>query len=404
MILQYFDCNWIESKTEIAYFSKNCKMSHLKERKEKDCLNCGAKVLGRYCQNCGQENIEPKESFIHLLGHLVSHEFHFDSKIFSTAKHLLLTPGFLTKEYMAGRRVSYLDPIRMYIFLSAFFFLVVFSFGNEQNKQITLNHYSSQAKKEALATLKELKSDLLDSLNEEDDSLSPIQKHSLKERAEKLDQYEQIVSKDSVNADSILKLFAEKEKPNVIFMGNGKGYKTLEEYDSAQNALPQSKKDNFIVRSFNRKGFEMVGKFRDNPKEIIEHIKEEVIHSFSEIFFLSLPLFAFILQLLYLRNRKNFYYVNHFIYTLHLYSGTFFIYLVFFLTDRLKVALGWPWINYVLALIMLYWIYFSYKSLRTYYGQKRGKTIVKFLILSFFSSLMFVLLIGLFSIISAYKA
>ena len=37
-------------------------MSHLPERKEKDCLNCGTTVFGKYCHVCGQENLEPKES------------------------------------------------------------------------------------------------------------------------------------------------------------------------------------------------------------------------------------------------------------------------------------------------------------------------------------------------------
>ena len=38
-------------------------MSHQKERVEKNCLNCNAEVQGRFCQVCGQENIETKESF-----------------------------------------------------------------------------------------------------------------------------------------------------------------------------------------------------------------------------------------------------------------------------------------------------------------------------------------------------
>ena len=137
-------------------------MSHFKERKEKICLNCGSALQGRFCHQCGQENIEPKESFLHLLGHLISHEFHFDSKFFSTAKHLLLTPGFLTKEYMAGRRVSYLDPIRMYIFLSAFFFLVVFSLNKAENEFNSVDINNKSEKKAALSIIKDLKAEIKD--------------------------------------------------------------------------------------------------------------------------------------------------------------------------------------------------------------------------------------------------
>ena len=103
-------------------------MSHLKERKEKNCLNCNAEVLGRYCHVCGQENVEIKENFWHLSTHLVYDIMHFDSKFFDTLKYLLLQPGFLTKEYLRGRRASYLHPIRMYVFTSAIFFIIFFSF------------------------------------------------------------------------------------------------------------------------------------------------------------------------------------------------------------------------------------------------------------------------------------
>ncbi|MFI5131717.1 MAG: DUF3667 domain-containing protein, partial [Chitinophagales bacterium] len=102
-------------------------MSHLAERKEKDCLNCGTIIQGRYCHVCGQENLEPKESFWHLVTHFFYDITHFDGKFFTTLKDLLFKPGFLTREYMKGRRVNYLNPIRMYVFTSAIFFLVFFS-------------------------------------------------------------------------------------------------------------------------------------------------------------------------------------------------------------------------------------------------------------------------------------
>lgn len=107
-------------------------MSHGKERKEKDCLNCGAELNGRYCHKCGQENIEPKESFLHLVNHFVEDITHFDGKFFTTLKDLLFKPGFLSKEYLKGRRASYLHPIRMYVFTSAAFFLIFFSFVHIQ--------------------------------------------------------------------------------------------------------------------------------------------------------------------------------------------------------------------------------------------------------------------------------
>lgn len=102
-------------------------MSHSPERKEKICLNCQAALHGRYCHLCGQQNIEPKESVWGLITHFFYNITHFDGSFFRTTKHLIFKPGYLSKEYIRGRRASYLHPVRMYIFTSAFFFIVFFS-------------------------------------------------------------------------------------------------------------------------------------------------------------------------------------------------------------------------------------------------------------------------------------
>ncbi|WP_354667709.1 DUF3667 domain-containing protein, partial [Campylobacter jejuni] len=72
--------------------------------------------------------MEPKESFWHLTTHFIYDITHFDGKFFSTLKYLLFRPGFLSKEYLKGRRAGYLHPVKMYVFTSALFFLIFFSF------------------------------------------------------------------------------------------------------------------------------------------------------------------------------------------------------------------------------------------------------------------------------------
>ena len=138
-------------------------MSHSKEREEKVCLNCSAALTDRYCQHCGQENTEPKETFWTLISHFFNDITHFDGKFFSTGKYLLTKPGFLSAEYIKGRRASYLHPIRMYVFTSAFFFIIFFSLfkpaailhsektNEEQVKELT---QASNSLKENLPAIK----------------------------------------------------------------------------------------------------------------------------------------------------------------------------------------------------------------------------------------------------------
>ena len=58
---------------------------------------------------------------------------HYDGKFVGSIRYLLTKPGFLTTEYMAGRRASYLHPIGMYVFTSAIFFIIFFSISGSEN-------------------------------------------------------------------------------------------------------------------------------------------------------------------------------------------------------------------------------------------------------------------------------
>ncbi len=93
------------------------------------CLNCNEVLAGKYCHACGQKRLQRHEFAIkHFFGHLV-HEFtHLDSnKILRTLFALLFRPGLLTSEYLAGRKSSYINPIRIYLTFSALYFLFAYS-------------------------------------------------------------------------------------------------------------------------------------------------------------------------------------------------------------------------------------------------------------------------------------
>lgn len=96
-------------------------MSHKKYRTETNCLNCGAEVKGKFCSECGQENLETRENFFHLAFHFIADYFHFDSKFFRSLVPLFIRPGFLTKEYWEGRRVKYIHPLRIFFFVTILF-------------------------------------------------------------------------------------------------------------------------------------------------------------------------------------------------------------------------------------------------------------------------------------------
>lgn len=101
--------------------------AHQEHVHEKECANCGTEVIGEYCHHCGQKARLHKDSFFHMVTHFVADYFHYDNKFLKTLKLLIVKPGRLSREYMEGRRASYLHPIQLYIFVSAVFFLFFFN-------------------------------------------------------------------------------------------------------------------------------------------------------------------------------------------------------------------------------------------------------------------------------------
>jgi hypothetical protein len=90
-----------------------------------DCLNCGAPLSGHYCASCGQEAILHMPSAGEFLHEFVGHYVALESKLAGTLARLLFRPGMLTNEYVAGRRVRYLQPLRLYLSLSILFFAII---------------------------------------------------------------------------------------------------------------------------------------------------------------------------------------------------------------------------------------------------------------------------------------
>ncbi|MEO6709100.1 MAG: DUF3667 domain-containing protein [Planctomycetota bacterium] len=89
------------------------------------CVNCGAKSLGRFCPACGERRIEPGDlAFKKMFAEWLDASFHLNGKLLVTARKLLLSPGFLTREWIAGRRTRYSKPFAIFLVVNVLFFLI----------------------------------------------------------------------------------------------------------------------------------------------------------------------------------------------------------------------------------------------------------------------------------------
>jgi len=79
------------------------------------CRNCRAPLRGEFCSQCGQRHWPNDLSFTDVAGEEV---FSWDSRLWRTLLPLLFRPGFLTAEFIAGRRALNVPPLRLYLIIS----------------------------------------------------------------------------------------------------------------------------------------------------------------------------------------------------------------------------------------------------------------------------------------------
>lgn len=88
------------------------------------CQNCGAPLLGPHCYHCGQPVSGLVRHFTSILGDFLDSVLNIDSRVFRTLGPLFARPGYLSCEYFAGRRVRFVSPVRLFVFLSIVTFFV----------------------------------------------------------------------------------------------------------------------------------------------------------------------------------------------------------------------------------------------------------------------------------------
>jgi hypothetical protein len=89
------------------------------------CKNCDATLDGPYCPACGQRDVDLERPFLELASEILRETFDVDGRAWRTLKTLFAQPGRLTSEFLAGKRKTYTPPLRLYIFISVSFFIIM---------------------------------------------------------------------------------------------------------------------------------------------------------------------------------------------------------------------------------------------------------------------------------------
>ena len=74
------------------------------------CPSCGAKRVGPYCTECGQRFLNGRHSLANLAGGIVERLASLEHGLVHTLVRLVVDPGVVIGDYLAGRTVMYVHP------------------------------------------------------------------------------------------------------------------------------------------------------------------------------------------------------------------------------------------------------------------------------------------------------
>ncbi|RZT97328.1 uncharacterized protein DUF3667 [Ancylomarina subtilis] len=307
------------------------------------CSNCEHPVDGKYCTNCGQSAKDFHRPFFSVVSESLGDALSLDNKFFHTIVPLFAQPGYLTKEFMRGRRARYTPPFRLYLFLTFFAFLLL------------LHNHKPETESEKNLTFKNNDGKEVQFLSFIDEGLD-----------------EDLVDADSLSADSLLK---GSDLKNKLITFN-KDIDSVSKRDSL--AVPITvKSGNKVISSEVKK---LVDLWLLNPVLFIDNAFKKL----SQTLLLVLPMFALFLALFYIR-RKH-YLLEHLLISLNFHSFIFVIVILSELLILTGIKAIYPFAFYLYFLIPLQ----LFLTLKFYYKQSWFKTFIKFLMLSFFYNIILI--------------
>ncbi|QIX63334.1 DUF3667 domain-containing protein [Hymenobacter sp. BT18] len=333
------------------------------------CANCGHdfKAAENYCPDCGQQNHPLDLSFGHVAEEVLEGLFHFDGKVFRTMRQLLFAPGALTRHFWEGKRVAYVPPVRLYVFISFVFFLLlsVALHAPEHGEIRTLGQRVRQTSIQYRADSIRLAGQLA--------SADSVQVKRMLRNTRHVSVLNGIVNTD-VNSDTV-----DYRRWNGILY-TPQEWRELPEYSSAQLdelLRRHGQEPSFLGRFIARQG-----------RRVMQSSEQDISHQFvrgiSLMMFVLMPVFALLLKLLYVRRKQ--YYLAHLMFAIHVHC---FAFLLFSLMMVLSLFAHVP-SKAVLLVLPLLAVYLAV-ALRKAYQQNWLKTALKF-----------VFLLGLYSLIIAF--
>ena len=280
------------------------------------CPGCGSTATASYCANCGQRQGERVLSVRALFRDVLEDQFSVNSALPRTLRALFFRPGLLTADYLRLRISPYVPPFRLYLVVSVLFF-VALAFRAAQPIVFTGEDRSAIAREYAEA-------------------------------------------RDSLQAQR-----ARGEEPLRLTFGVT-GDPTSDNWADALEVNLGNERLNRAVEA-------RLMQLRDLPlTQAMSVLAREIVEQIPKAMFLLLPFYALLLKLLYIRSGR--YYVEHFIFALHIHAFTFALFLL---------TLVLPWRDLLIAIASVWLLIYQWLAMKRVYAQGWFRTTLKWWALFF---------------------
>jgi hypothetical protein len=347
------------------------------------CENCGAQLEGHWCAKCGQPAIDYRRSFRHVIADLLNEFLNWDSKFFATIGLLLVRPWKLTNQFLAGHRVRYVHPLRLYLLASIlFFFAATYAIKSAHFQPLELSpttraEIRSELQSENVAP--EVQDKIEQALGGE--PVSPKKRAALEEQLKNENLPK--VARDAIQQ----RLEHGDPSPNVRAKLNDAlkdltpdvRTKVEESLKKAQDKAvifepDENEKPNDLGKWFEARAKEKMGEHGTKMGLFISTL----VSNLPYMMLCCIPLFALVLKVLYLR--RHIFYIDHLIYALHIHTFAYVgIVLIVLATIGLNRIVPGPVAGWIIALLWLTFLVEIFLSIRRVYRQGRFISILKFL-------------------------
>ncbi len=260
--------------------------------KKTECPNCGFKLSEafNYCPSCGQENHTHKLPFKHFVSEFLETLFHFDNKLLATLRDLFI-PGRMTVNYNQNKRGRYVPPVRLYIFITFIFFLIL-TLSSKLERPDDENKSSNTKSNNFSVSLFDIKQDTTDA---------------------RLD-----MIRDASDPDPLIEEYIREEIPD----------------------------EGWFAKKMVRNGL-LINTGHVGKEEFMHKLHKTI----SGSMFVLMPVFAFFLWLFY--RRKKIFYSEHLIFSLHFHTLLFIIFILWFLFNLVNLHIGLLFLLVILGYLLL---------------------------------------------------